>query len=493
MGTIKKLLIMGVVFVLPLWGQNTFIKTHTLQIMNRHVDDIPWSIFEKAFIGVDSTNNLDVEFYETVRHIGSDGVCFGMCALVGGVLIENGYEGFCKPIGKYSRDETSPIYPRLRNVIFMLHIRQCGTDFVREMVRYLSAGGYRDPLRVAEIVEQLLEQKDDFPIVSVSKGTVSGGHSILPYRVERSPGQIKIFVYDPTLPYWSNPAYYDNGMNYIDIKTSPTVDYVFKRYYASGDSAVYDGWIMAFSGKAALKPSTNPFIMSNAAEIVGKFIINDGGVVQVTDTAGRRLFKQGGDIHNSIEDFETDPSKKLEGVLFIPDFFGSQQRGRTEKYVILKGHDTPLNFEVKSEKRLSRLKIVSGRLIADIEFNGRQRSEIRINKISKRELAIKTIEGSPNLKMRLSSIEDARGKVAKEFIISDMRPGRGTEINISLKKGGEMTFKANKILRYRIKTSLWNNGRKIESRARMITVEPNRRVKIAPSDWKNPVRIIKKQ
>jgi len=325
-GVMKFFLIMfAIVFLtqLSFGDENQFVKENGLPIRNYKTSNIPWETFEESFAGVSEGNALDQALYDIAKNLGSDGVCFGMCVLAGAIYRDHGSDALCRPVGFYSSDTLDPIYPRFRTAIWKYHLRQLGYGAIRKIAELISSGYYESPVKAFEEFKTLNAQKRN-PILCISTDISvdimsAGFHVIFPYRYENSGSHVKLFVYDPSLPYGEYKTWYDNDSNYLDINTtSDNWDYYWPAI-GTDPPKQWKGQIFIISGEDCLLPDTNPLNISNLADLVGVVIINKGRISQIEDEDGRRLFVTKADSHISFNEFETDPTKRLREIVpFIP-------------------------------------------------------------------------------------------------------------------------------------------------------------------------------
>ncbi len=270
-------------------AQDEFPKKHGLPV-NNYSESLTWSEFQETFLAVDSTNPLDVLLFNKIKDMPQDGYCFGMVLLAGAVYVEGGYMGLCEPLGSYavsdsapsSRDTLTPFWPIFKHDYHVLWGRQFAQPMVLQVVELISSGDFQNAVLTYNKVESYLSG-NEIPIVLISEslavsGTsvqLAGMHAVLPYKLEKDGTTWKMYVYDPSRPYIVNPDFYRNHQNVITINSTFGTSWS----YLGPNNHTWSGFIYTFPGIRLLLPSTNPLLISNLSETVGKLIVNGGKIV----------------------------------------------------------------------------------------------------------------------------------------------------------------------------------------------------------------------
>ncbi|RKY99988.1 MAG: hypothetical protein DRQ10_05130 [Candidatus Hydrothermota bacterium] len=347
METIYKMLIISMVFgIFSGYSQETFPRINGLPVRN-YGDSIPWEIFEEAYLGVVRGNPFDEALFSLLNDYSDDGVCFGMSALAGIVYQEHGFMGICRPLVAYSPRDTNPgrdtlieIWPVMKKAILVLWCRQFSPPVLRVIVEGVSQGRIKDPMATYNRVDYYLSS-GEIPVIMISEilgdpdslTELGGMHAILPYRVEDHGSTKRIYVYDPTWPYWHAPNFYNTGQNYIEVYSSSNT-----WSYDWPDGKHWAGFIYTVPARFLYLPETNPLLISEIAEAVGQVVINEGHVVSIKDeTSGLEYRADDGSLF----------AKNDSVVIFRWTPINGESSTGSELYIIKGGYGHSFKFEIE--------------------------------------------------------------------------------------------------------------------------------------------------
>jgi hypothetical protein len=205
-----------------------------------------WDIYCHCFFGVPSdsgtawmSSGFDLLFYDQVFKTklpdpggtgNGAGNCFGLSLLSLMMNKYGGYLGFCAPPvrqGSAVNSDGSPANPALTRAINIMHGHQLSLACVNEYIQQsLPDLGVQPRAQKAHYGVALAKQaidKEGPCLVSITKtwSPLSGGHTMIAYKVTGSPGNERIWVVDPNR-IWADTAadergWYQSKSNYIQI------------------------------------------------------------------------------------------------------------------------------------------------------------------------------------------------------------------------------------------------------------------------------------
>jgi hypothetical protein len=180
-----------------------------------------WDIYCHSYFGVPSDSSsswmssaFDRAFYELVFKdklaspggAGTGGLCFGLSALSLMINKYGGYLGFCGPPvlqGSHTNADGSPTTPGLSRAVKIMHGHQLSLACINEYIEQsLPDVGVQPRAQKAHYGVALATQtiaKEGPCLVSITKGwnPLTGGHTMIAYKVTGSPGNERIWVVDP--------------------------------------------------------------------------------------------------------------------------------------------------------------------------------------------------------------------------------------------------------------------------------------------------------
>ncbi|MGA9119160.1 MAG: hypothetical protein WB699_07310 [Bacteroidota bacterium] len=253
-----------------------------------------WDIYCHSFFGVPSDSNtawmssgFDLAFYDNVFKEklpdpggtgNGAGNCFGLSILSLMMNKFGGYLGFCGPPvrqGSAVNSDGSPANAALTRAINIMHGHQLSVACINEYIQQsLPDLGVQPRAQKAHYGVALAKQtidKEGPCLVSITKtwSPLSGGHTLIAYKVTGSPGNERIWVVDPNR-LWADTAsdqrgWYKAKSNYIQISGS------------GGDT-----WQYRMAGKNSDWPTDGDDTMSGQPLGTGNLIIIPASVAGPT-------------------------------------------------------------------------------------------------------------------------------------------------------------------------------------------------------------------
>jgi len=282
-------------------------------------------------------NPMNWVFYELAyKSLADGGNCVGMT--IESTFAQNDRSPYNEPISRFlPTSETDanfrpvPGVPHHDDMMEVINIKmgyQLGLQMVGYVVYMFTTGQMHEPASLYSSVQADLE-RGDYPVISTFNSYFfGGGHSVRPYRASDSgpSGDRTIWVADPNLPVARNPDDDDSTIRVwtVDEGTYAETDcFKFDSLLTNGNSIYTDayegcrrsgGRIFSYPysiyGQAPYTPYSDLLLL-----VVG----SDGGVAQVSDTNGRKLFKTGlTGVPMRWDDLNDDSSTALSTVAPIP-------------------------------------------------------------------------------------------------------------------------------------------------------------------------------
>ena len=289
--------------------------------------DFSWDLFREAYLGVNPTHDcveapLDCAFYEIFKNCGEKGNCGGMSLLALALFKYGGYMGFCSPASFYTGVK-SPDRADLHQAINVLQARQFSAAGIENLIDIVDANQVNDAVAAWRKAKECIT-KGDYPVLSIANSALGDlAHTVIPYKAEDGPGggyPKKLYIWDSVVPYDKNPAHYNgvdnvmviNGTNDWKYIQSPT-----RTYLGWGGSGA---WCFAIPMSVILPKSRHPMTLDMVFDaLMTVFVSGPGAAVsQVSDDEGRQLYATDADAHALRSEFETDPAKRLKGVVRWP-------------------------------------------------------------------------------------------------------------------------------------------------------------------------------
>lgn len=296
--------------------------------------DFSWDLFRKTYLGIYPTKDpvsapLDCAFYEIFKNCAQKGNCGGMSVLGLALFKYGGYMGFCKPANFYSGLE-SPDRQDLHYAINIIQARQFSVSGITRFIDAVDRGTLNNAEAAFDNVTEQLG-KGDYPVIWVATDSIGGAaHTLIPYKVEDYGAQKIMYIWDSNHPYDNDPSRYAPGSTTNRLVINGPINWS----YTTGtppNHTTYSGggWCLCVPMSDIMKKSRHPLAVDVAVEILQTLFVGGPGaaVSQITDEEGRRFYKTTNNVHTSFNDIETDPNKRLKGVIRWP-WLGRNSKGK---------------------------------------------------------------------------------------------------------------------------------------------------------------------
>jgi hypothetical protein len=289
--------------------------------------ELSWDLFRKAYLGINPTQNcveapLDCAFYEIFKNCAQQGNCGGMSLLSLALFKYGGYMGFCSPAIFYTGTAV-PDRDDLHQAINILQARQFSAAGIENLIDTVDAN------EVNNAVVAFNKARDgiasgDYPVLSIANSALGDvAHTVIPYRTwEPTNGGYPKFMYlwDSVVSSEYDPDHYQSNNNALIINSPTDWKYVqstARTYSGSGGSGA---WCFAVPMSVVLPKSRQPLALDMVFDALMTIFVSGTGAAasQVSDDEGHQLYKTDADTHLLRSDFETDPAKRLRGVVRWP-------------------------------------------------------------------------------------------------------------------------------------------------------------------------------
>ncbi len=135
-----------------------------------------------------------------------------------------GFFGYGSPASFYTGPDggVGPDRADLHETINIMQARQFSAPGIRNFLDVVRPPASSTTASRRGPVSRAASASGDYHLLSLSNGIFGdAAHTIIPYRATQSGGTRTLWVWDPNRPYDGFPAFYDLGLNRIDI-TGPT-------------------------------------------------------------------------------------------------------------------------------------------------------------------------------------------------------------------------------------------------------------------------------
>jgi hypothetical protein len=447
----------SVLILNPAYAGDDYARINGWDFCNWRAGQATWEIFQRTFIGVRDDDLMDVAHWEILYepNISEKAHCFGMCLLSLAILKEDGHLGFCKPVHVYDGDAglskpfSGPTNPDLADAILIMNGHQFGHTMINWITERVMSGDFKNAKVAYEDVKYYLST-GDLPMISIINKPEEG-HAMVPYRCEKkSSSEWRIYVYDPNRPYRIYKDYYDLDSNYIEIiAISGGYEWSFMRDEGrwpgqpvwTGNSLSGLSFIFAYPHSEVLQPQRNPFELGAFLEDLNEvFVAGRGGITQISNNQGERLFKTDGD--NCTREPEDDPGLRINNVVAFP-FVGGTEENLPDAYIIKEYTGNDLKIDVESTGECYQFYMAGrGRLIkveARSDLSGNDAIDIRNINTDREELTIESERGSVRLNIELLRPGPDSAEIHL-FRISDLRVPRAGSVSVKLAEDGDALF-----------------------------------------------------
>lgn len=277
---------------------------------------------------------------------------------------------------------------------------------------------------------------NNYCVLSVANGIFGdSAHTLIPYNCYTSGGTKYLELWDSNFPADDNPGHY-GGANCRMVINSPT-DWEYFPNPAAADPSPYPyrgsnmGWCFAIPMSLILIKDRHPMTLDMVFDALQTVFISGNGaaISQISDEEGHSFYKTEKSVHLERGDIETDPSRRLNGVLRWPWFNLSGGTPPGELFFIRGAASrSPLKFTVSGQDyAFTHFK---GRTLVALEGHARKRLKDTIRITSTPHDLRQTVEvhsttGARVLNLRALRTDDVRGDW-KMVEIKDARVDKAT-------------------------------------------------------------------
>lgn len=312
--------------------------------------ELSYNQFAATFRDVDPDESVWLHpfnrlYYELVyKGIAANGNCFGMS--LESIFAQVGRSLFAEPISRYGLQT----HPGLINELNIKQGYQVGSSSIWHIAELAVKGDIRNPRQTFED-SRAAHERGDYPVLCLSDGLLSSsGHAVRPYKWEKvATDRWIIFIADPNVP--AAQAGDDNERCRIEVNPDAnTFRYLFdidkdgNRIVWSG-SDDSGGRFFAVPFHVLSGTPRTPFWEVLALLRLGTLIIfgSAGAASQVSDDAGRTLFKPGlGRLPATWDDLQTGgaavpnltPALLNDGSGPAPELYVALGSGATHRYEV---------------------------------------------------------------------------------------------------------------------------------------------------------------
>ena len=292
--------------------------------------EFSWDLFRDSYLGINPTHNcvqapLDCAFYEIFKNCGAGGNCGGVSLLALALFRYGGYMGFCSPASFYTGGN-GPDRADLHRAINLLQARQFSVSGIENFLDVVDAGNLNNAEAVYAKVEEGLGS-GNYAVLSLANGVFGdAAHTVIPYDCYSSGGTKYLEIWDPNFPADDNPGHY-GGVNARMVINGPT-DWEYFPNPGVADPSPYPyrgsnlGWCFAIPMSLILMKDRHPFTLDLVFDALQTAFLSGPGtaIAQISDDEGHTYYKTEKAAHLLRSDIETDPAKRLKGVVRWPWF-----------------------------------------------------------------------------------------------------------------------------------------------------------------------------
>ena len=460
--------------------------------------DLSWDLYRQTYLGINPTNNcveapLDCGFYEIFKSCGKNGNCGGMSLLALALFKYGGYLGFCSPASFYTGTK-SPDRSDLHQAINILQGRQFSASGIENFIDVVDAGDLNDAVAAFHTVRDALA-RGDYPVLSIANSALGDlAHTVIPYKVEDGPGggyPKKMYIWDSVLPYDDHATHYDTNANYMTINSSTDWTYVqspSRTYSGSGGTGA---WCFAIPMSIVLPKSRQPLALDMVFDALQSVFVTGPGAAasQVSDDEGHRFYKTDTDVHVLGSDLETDPAKRLKGVV---RWRWPSQAGRVEPpgelYFIRRtiGGGDALNFTISGKEYRALIGVAGNLIQIDGKSADRAKDLIRVSNLATaaQSVDIQTLGAERNLSVKQLRA-DVKGKDWRSIEVRDLRAARNVPVTIGAVGDMESVLVSSRDQAVNFDLDLQQRvmGQFATRKTERLSTTPGKLLRIAPGDW----------
>lgn len=465
-------------------------KTDGWYFINTGRKGMTWKLFRETYLGVHPNMNcgvapLDCAFYELFKVCANDGVCGGMSLLGLALYKYGGYMGYCSPAKFYKAKigGKAPQDQKLYDALAIMQARQFSASGIRKLLDISNAGNLNNAVVAFKAVKGALA-KGDYPLLIIADNYVGErAHTVIPYKVAENPagyssGTKIIHIWDPNYPYSVTKEDYAGKTHLMIIKGAEKWTY---RDYTGSDG----GWCLCMPMSTILTKNRHPMSVGMVATALMTVFVKGTGsaVTQVSDDQGRRLYKQG-----QADTLETDPGKRIKGIIKWPWFDGQDRGDLPDLYFIERavGDTSSLNITINGQQYDAVFSVGGDLIQVNAQSTGFAADVIRLSELT---TAVQSIEIETSAPQRTVHVMQLRTDVNqgqwRRFDVRNLQVSREAPVAVQVlgnldavsvsSRDRAVAFDLD--IRQRLK------GATSIRTVQKLTTEPGKRLRVAPKDW----------
>ena len=397
--------------------------------------EFSWDLFRRTYIGINPTQDcvaapLDCAFYEIFKNCAAGGNCGGMSLLALAMFKHGGWMGFCGPANFYS-GVSQPDRTDLYEAINILQARQFSASGIENFMDVVDSGNLNNAITAYNTVSSHLGS-GDYCVLSIANDAFGEeAHTIIPYATYQSSGTRYIEVWDPNTPYDDyGPSHYDAGLNRLVINGATNWEYVQRDGYS--DTKTYQGhptgWCFAVPMSRVLRKARHPLALDMVLDgLMALFVSGPGAVSQVEDDEGRRLYTSDAAVHTSRGELESDPSRRLPGIVRWP-WYADNGVGPPGELYFLRGPATRRPLRITLSGQGPRLLHVGADSMIEVEANGSAKSKdvIELAGVGMANQGVRITSSNPRRSFDVNQVHQLGGAQGwRGAKVKGLRPGKG--------------------------------------------------------------------
>jgi hypothetical protein len=347
--------------------------------------EFTWDLYRDTYLGINPTQNcveasLDCAFFEIFKNCAQNGNCGGMSVLALALFKYGSYMGFCSPASFYTGGE-SPDRADLHRAINLLQARQFSVSGIECFIDATASSNLNDAVN-AYNVSQACWAQGDYAVLWIAKGALgTDAHTVIPYKWTTSGGTRYMDIWNSNLPADDYPSHY--GSSAARMVINGPQNWTYDPFPGDPANTPYlgsdHGWCFALPMSKLIIKDRQPMTLDMAFDALQTVFLSGPGaaISQVSDGRGRSYYTADSGAHLDRGDIETDPAKRLPGMVRWP--WPSQGEGKShheELYFIRgRGGKADLDFSLRGKtykfthlrnKYIFELEVAADRPVRDV-------------------------------------------------------------------------------------------------------------------------------
>lgn len=320
--------------------------------------EFDWNLFRDSYLGINPTQNcvqapLDCAFYEIFKNCAQKGNCGGMSLMALALFKYGGYMGFCSPANFYT-GTLGPDRVDLHRAINIFQARQFSASGIENFIDIVDTGNLNNAEAAYSKVEECLGS-NDYAVLSIANGLLGdAAHTVIPYNCYSSGGTKYLEIWDSNFPADDNPGHY-GSVNSRMVIHGPT-DWEYFPNPTAADTGSYpyrgsnNGWCFAVPMSLILRKDRHPFTLDMLFDALQTVFLSGPGatMTQISDEEGHTFYKADKAAHLLRNEIETDPTKRLKGVMRWPWYGHAGIKAQQGELYFIRGKTSrsPLKFSI---------------------------------------------------------------------------------------------------------------------------------------------------